>query len=110
MQSLWSLKIDWIDELPSERAKEWHRFLDDFNSVSSICIDRCIQHPQARRVELPGFANASDKCYGGVIYCRSQSPDDAETVKLVTQCFSNCGARLPGGRDKRTREARAYQK
>ncbi|GFX44033.1 uncharacterized protein TNCV_4118291 [Trichonephila clavipes] len=22
MQSLWSLKIDWIDELPSERAKE----------------------------------------------------------------------------------------
>ncbi|GFS67445.1 integrase catalytic domain-containing protein [Trichonephila clavipes] len=24
--SLWSLKIDWIDELPSERAKEWHRF------------------------------------------------------------------------------------
>ncbi|GFX99531.1 integrase catalytic domain-containing protein [Trichonephila clavipes] len=26
MQSLWSLKIDWIDELPSERAKEWHRF------------------------------------------------------------------------------------
>ncbi|GFV35091.1 uncharacterized protein TNCV_1853081 [Trichonephila clavipes] len=36
-----------IDELPSERAKDWHRFLEDFNSVS--------------------------------------------------QCFSNCGARPPGG-------------
>ncbi|GFW00081.1 uncharacterized protein TNCV_3568691 [Trichonephila clavipes] len=24
MQRLWSLKIDWMDELPSERAKEWH--------------------------------------------------------------------------------------
>ncbi|GFU81838.1 uncharacterized protein TNCV_3020671 [Trichonephila clavipes] len=84
MQSLWSLKIYWIDELPSERAKEWHRFLEDFNSVRSICIGRCIVHPQATRVELHGFADASEKCYGAVIYCRSQSPDGATTVKLVT--------------------------
>ncbi|GFU92807.1 integrase catalytic domain-containing protein [Trichonephila clavipes] len=84
MQSLWSLKIDWIDELPSERAKEWHRFLENFNSVRSICIGRCIVHPQATRVELHGFADASEKCYGAVIYCRSQSPDGATTVKLVT--------------------------
>ncbi|GFY09875.1 uncharacterized protein TNCV_3698371 [Trichonephila clavipes] len=84
MQSLWSLKIDWIDELLSERAKEWHRFLEDFNSVSSICIGRCIVHPQATRVELHGFADTSEKCYGAVIYCRSQSPDGATTVKLVT--------------------------
>ncbi|GFT85360.1 uncharacterized protein TNCV_497561 [Trichonephila clavipes] len=84
MQSLWGLKIDWIDELSSERAKEWHPFLEDFNSVSSIYIGRCIVHPQATRVELHGFADASEKCYGAVIYCRSQSPDDATTVKLVT--------------------------
>ncbi|GFX91156.1 uncharacterized protein TNCV_1245711 [Trichonephila clavipes] len=84
MQSLWSLKIDWTDELPSERAKEWHRFLEDFDSVRSICIGRCIVHPQATRVELHGFADASEKCYGAVIYCRSQSPDGTTTVKLVT--------------------------
>ncbi|GFV79024.1 uncharacterized protein TNCV_3687311 [Trichonephila clavipes] len=84
MQSLWSLKIDWIDELHSERAKEWHRFLEDFNSVRSICIGRCIVHPQTTRLELHGFADASEKCYGAVIYCRSQSPDGATTVKLVT--------------------------
>ncbi|GFS88981.1 uncharacterized protein TNCV_3578091 [Trichonephila clavipes] len=90
MQSLWSLKIDWIDELPSERAKKWHRFLEDFNSVRSICIGRCIVHPQATRVELHGFADASEKCYGAVIYCRSQSPDGATTVKLVTQFIANC--------------------
>ncbi|GFT55238.1 integrase catalytic domain-containing protein [Trichonephila clavipes] len=66
MQSLWSLKIDWIDELPSERAKEWHRFLEDFNSVRSICIGRCIVHPQETRVELHSFADASEKCYGAV--------------------------------------------
>ncbi|GFX57649.1 uncharacterized protein TNCV_2676351 [Trichonephila clavipes] len=59
MQSLWSLKIDCIDKLPSERAKEWHHLLEDFNSVSK-------------------------KCYGAVIYCRSQSPDGATAVKLVT--------------------------
>ncbi|GFW49506.1 integrase catalytic domain-containing protein [Trichonephila clavipes] len=56
----------------------------DFNSVSSICSGRCIVHPQATRVELHGFADASEKCYGEVIYCRSQSPGDATTVKLVT--------------------------
>ncbi|GFV61686.1 uncharacterized protein TNCV_188441 [Trichonephila clavipes] len=84
MQSLWSLKIDWINELPSERAKEWHRFLEDFNSVRSICIGGCIMHPQATRVELHDFADASEKCFEAVIYCRSQSPDGATTVKLVT--------------------------
>ncbi|GFV73427.1 uncharacterized protein TNCV_3389431 [Trichonephila clavipes] len=83
MQSLWNLKIDWIDELPSERAKEWQRFLEDFNSVSSICIGRCIVPSQVTRVQLHGFANASEKCDRAVIYCRSQSPDDAKTVKLV---------------------------
>ncbi|GFT53851.1 hypothetical protein TNCV_4124281 [Trichonephila clavipes] len=66
------------------RAKEWHRFLEDFNSVISICIGRCVVHPQATRVELHSFADASKKCYAAVIYCRSQSPDDATTVKLVT--------------------------
>ncbi|GFS91765.1 uncharacterized protein TNCV_2531011 [Trichonephila clavipes] len=45
--------------------------LEVFNSVSSICIGRCIVHPQATRVELPGFADASEKFYGAVIYCRS---------------------------------------
>ncbi|GFT02389.1 uncharacterized protein TNCV_4625211 [Trichonephila clavipes] len=78
-----TLKIDWIDELPSERAKEWHLFLENFNSVRSICIGRCIVPPQATRVELHGFTDASEKCYGAVIYCRSQSPDGAKTVKLV---------------------------
>ncbi|GFT62822.1 uncharacterized protein TNCV_1606571 [Trichonephila clavipes] len=79
-------KVEWncTSGLPSERAKEWHRFLEDFNSVRSICIGRCIVHPQATRVELHGFADASEKCYGPVIYCRSQSPNGATTVKLVT--------------------------
>ncbi|GFU16202.1 hypothetical protein TNCV_2405971 [Trichonephila clavipes] len=58
MQSLWSHKINWIDELSPERAKEWHRFLEDFNSISIICIG--IVHPQATRVELHGFADASE--------------------------------------------------
>ncbi|GFV50345.1 uncharacterized protein TNCV_1068571 [Trichonephila clavipes] len=39
MQSLWSLKIDCINELPSERAKEWHRFLKDYNSALSALIN-----------------------------------------------------------------------
>ncbi|GFV68111.1 uncharacterized protein TNCV_1873931 [Trichonephila clavipes] len=94
MQSLWSLKIDWIDELPSERAKEWHRFLEDFNSVRSICIGRCIVHPQATMVELHGFADASEKCYGAVIYCRSQSPDGATSKSRVAPVKSVTMPRL----------------
>ncbi|GFV11149.1 hypothetical protein TNCV_2718931 [Trichonephila clavipes] len=83
MQSLWSLKIDWNHELPSERAKEWHRFLEDFNSVGSICIGRCIVHPQVTRVELHGFADASEKCYGAVIYSRSQRNNSEVCNKFI---------------------------
>ncbi|GFS35670.1 uncharacterized protein TNIN_301481 [Trichonephila inaurata madagascariensis] len=73
-----------INQLLTERAKEWHWFLEDFNSVSSICIGRCIVHPQATRLEPHGFADASKKCYGAVIYCHSQSTNGATKVKLVT--------------------------
>ncbi|XP_055924595.1 uncharacterized protein LOC129956689 [Argiope bruennichi] len=86
MQSLWSLKIDWMDELPPEKANEWHHFLEDFKSINSICIERCIVHvhPHPTRIELHGFADASEKCYGAVIYCRSYSSNGIPTVKLVT--------------------------
>ncbi|GFW20865.1 hypothetical protein TNCV_1050861 [Trichonephila clavipes] len=92
MQIPWSLKIDWTDELPPETATEWHLF----NSVSSICISKCIVHPLATRVELHGFADASEKCYGAVIYRRSQSPDDATKRRKMERTF-RCPEDQPSG-------------
>ncbi|KAF8790925.1 hypothetical protein HNY73_005868 [Argiope bruennichi] len=73
-----------MDELPPERAKELHQFLENFKSINSICIERCIAHPHAKRTELHGFADASEKCYRAVIYCRSYSSNGIPTAKLVT--------------------------
>ncbi|KAF8795206.1 hypothetical protein HNY73_003081 [Argiope bruennichi] len=84
MQNLWSLKIDWMDELPPEKAKEWYQFLEDFKSINSICIERCIVHLHVTRIELHGFVDASENCYGAVIYCLSYSSNGIPTVKLVT--------------------------
>ncbi|GFX76174.1 integrase catalytic domain-containing protein [Trichonephila clavipes] len=87
-------------DLHSERAKEWNRFLEDFNSVSSICIGRCIVHPQATKVEICDFADASEKCYGAAIYCNFQSPDAKLHRKLQRRKKERtfrCPGDLPSG-------------
>ncbi|GFV62515.1 integrase catalytic domain-containing protein [Trichonephila clavipes] len=86
MQSLWSLKIDWIDELPSERAKEWHRFLEDFNSVSSICIGRCIVHPQATK-DFPERNILSSVTDSYEFNCKFKTVQFELVSDLTTQTF-----------------------
>ncbi|KFM77752.1 hypothetical protein X975_01402, partial [Stegodyphus mimosarum] len=84
MQKLWRLKIDWSDRLPSEENQEWHQFLVTLESINNIDIDGRIVVDQAKTVEIHGFADASERCFGAAVYCKSSDSSGRTLVRLIT--------------------------
>ncbi|GFS97491.1 integrase catalytic domain-containing protein [Trichonephila clavipes] len=63
MQRLWLLELGWSDELPFKEEKEWRRFIDSWEAVNNIAIDRCIAIHTAESIELHAFSDESEKAY-----------------------------------------------
>ncbi|GFW98874.1 integrase catalytic domain-containing protein [Trichonephila clavipes] len=62
LQSLWQLKLDWNDPLPSNLVFYWKFFIDV--STSHVIVYKSI------RTELHGFSDSSEKAYGAALYLR----------------------------------------
>jgi hypothetical protein len=84
MQGLWRLKTDWCDSLPTEEFQEWHRFLLLLESINNINIERLIVIEEATVIEIHGFSDASERCYGAVVYCKSENSSGKTLVKLIS--------------------------
>ena len=76
MQSLWLLKINWDDTLPSDIAKRWHAWLDDLLSINHIKIPRWTGLlPEVDLFQIHGFAETSkfrlhsNSANGGITRC-----------------------------------------
>jgi hypothetical protein len=83
LQSLWRLNIDWDEILPPPYEQEWDRFLESFDSVYDFNIERCIILEGATVVEVHGFADASERCYAAVIYCKTTNLRGDVSVRLI---------------------------
>ena len=75
MQSLWkpsSKGLSWDDRLPDEINKKWWEFSSTLGILNDLSIPRHI-FPKVRPdiIEIHGFADASERAYGAVIYVRS---------------------------------------
>ncbi|XP_071055128.1 uncharacterized protein [Onthophagus taurus] len=71
MQELWILGLDWDEEFPSDLTKNWISFLKDFHNVPAIRVPRWIgTHNNTNSVEIHGFADASVRAFGAVVYLR----------------------------------------
>ncbi|GFV07431.1 uncharacterized protein TNCV_1737861 [Trichonephila clavipes] len=63
--SLWQLKLDWNDLLPSSLVSYWKSFIDALESINCPTLqDKSI------RTELHGFSDSSEKAYGAALYLR----------------------------------------
>lgn len=71
IQQLWKSKLDWDDSLGEDLLKQWSEFYETLVLLNDVCIPRWLQTTVNRRIELVGFADASTKAYGAVIYVRS---------------------------------------
>ncbi|GBN54606.1 hypothetical protein AVEN_53101-1 [Araneus ventricosus] len=81
-QTLWKLKIDWNDSLPEREDEDWERFLNSLHSINQLCIPRHVLCEFLEKLEVHGFADASERAYGAVV-CLKSSADERNCVRLL---------------------------
>ncbi|XP_024889273.1 uncharacterized protein LOC112465780 [Temnothorax curvispinosus] len=83
-QSTWLLGIDWDEPLPEEDARNWREFQSDLPSLEAIRVPRWLASgAEDCRLELHGFADASERAYAAVVYLRIESGDGKVEVRLL---------------------------
>jgi hypothetical protein len=69
LQKLWQLKCDWDDILPSDIEQSFKVFLSNLPFINDIEIPKkVIRVYPFKDIQLHGFADASTKAYGAVIF------------------------------------------
>ncbi|GFX91141.1 uncharacterized protein TNCV_4857301 [Trichonephila clavipes] len=84
LQRLWRSKLEWNDLLPAEEYREWQQFLVSLENINNIEIPRRILVAFPEVIEIHGFADASERCYGAAVYCKSKNLKSETLVWLIT--------------------------
>ncbi|GFS60991.1 integrase catalytic domain-containing protein [Trichonephila clavipes] len=84
LQRLWRSKLEWNDLLPAEEYREWQQFLVSLENINNIEIPRRILVVFPEVTEIHGFADASERCYGAAVYCKSKNLKSETLVRLIT--------------------------
>ncbi|GFX75456.1 uncharacterized protein TNCV_2547271 [Trichonephila clavipes] len=84
MQKLWRLSIDWKDPPPNKVYSEWHQLIIRLECLNSINIERRIVIENPSSIEIQGFSDASERCNGAAVYCKSKSNSGVTLKKLIT--------------------------
>ncbi|XP_055601798.1 uncharacterized protein LOC129750780 [Uranotaenia lowii] len=82
MQDIWSIKVKWDEELPTNIISEWKRFCYQLKDIERIEFPRHVRS-KAKIVEIHGFSDAAKRAYGAAIYIRTVSEDDSVKVSLL---------------------------
>ncbi|XP_076661051.1 uncharacterized protein LOC143364796 [Halictus rubicundus] len=71
MQRLWTLKITWDESVPTSIHTERTNFESTLQQLNDIEFKRLVRIKNAKRTELHGFCDASEKAYGACLYIRT---------------------------------------
>ncbi|KRZ75006.1 hypothetical protein T10_6967 [Trichinella papuae] len=86
IQLLWQEGIAWDDPLPSELRSQWQTWKEELPDLHRIAVNRAVVQVSVEditRLELHGFADASGKAYGAVVYLRLTHRDGRIETHLV---------------------------
>ncbi|GFX19794.1 integrase catalytic domain-containing protein [Trichonephila clavipes] len=92
--SLWQLKLDWNDLLPSNLVSYWKSFIDALESINCLDIPRYCLQDKSIRTELHGFSDSSEKAYGAALYLGCINTSGEISVRLL--CSKSKVAPLKG--------------
>ncbi|XP_026475588.1 uncharacterized protein LOC113380637, partial [Ctenocephalides felis] len=71
MKKIWTLKIDWDEELPSFIITSWLAIYSELELLNNFEIPRYLKTSERGKCTLFGFADSSEQAYGAVVYIRS---------------------------------------
>ncbi|GFW53928.1 uncharacterized protein TNCV_1086451 [Trichonephila clavipes] len=83
LQSLWQLKLDWNDPLPSNLVSNWKSFIDALESINCLDIPRYCLQDKSIRTELHGFSDSFEKAYVAALYLRCINTSGQISVRLL---------------------------
>ncbi|CAK9799142.1 hypothetical protein ANTPLA_LOCUS1909 [Anthophora plagiata] len=82
MQQLWQIKTGWDESLSQELCTQWTEYREELVHLSKLKIPRCAADT-AGKIELHGFADASERAYGACVYLRSSTGSGSWGAKLL---------------------------
>ncbi|MBN2877647.1 MAG: hypothetical protein JXL85_08365, partial [Bacilli bacterium] len=84
IQHLWIQKLGWDEPLSEEDHQSWINYRAQLQALNKLKIKRFNGRvPNAKFIELHGFADASSKAYGCCIYLKVVDTDNNVSVKLL---------------------------
>lgn len=84
MQDLWRTTKSWDEEVTKEFREKWLNFWEGVKLIHQVKVSRWSGFAKNVKIELHGFADASEKGYGAVIYVRAESRNGNITVTQLT--------------------------
>ena len=83
IREMWARKIDWDEELPAELHEKCVDFQRDLPTLSQLSIPRYSNISGSCHSMLLGFADASERAYGAVVYVRSYRHPSPPQIRLL---------------------------
>lgn len=85
IQTTWLLGLGWDDPLPGTLAQEWMHFCEELRLLEGVRVPRPLYHDSHQHQrEIHGFADASERAYGAVLYLRTRGNEKQWHTTLIT--------------------------
>lgn len=84
LQELWLDEVQWDQELSQHLATRWTSFCSDLADLAGLRVPCCLGwSPQADRVEVHGFSDASERAYAAAVFIVSHYQKQDTRVSLL---------------------------
>ncbi|XP_054272649.1 uncharacterized protein LOC128992929 [Macrosteles quadrilineatus] len=70
IQSLWKLKLGWDSEIPTNLKTLWNDLTTQLENLQHLSIPRFVTSDKQYKLQIVGFADASEKGYCAALYLR----------------------------------------
>ncbi|XP_066599948.1 uncharacterized protein [Prorops nasuta] len=83
LQDIWILKCSLDEVMPEEIIQRWVNYCNSLSELNTITIPRWLAVTSTSKTELHGFADASKRAYGAVVYVRVSDESGPAKISLL---------------------------